>query len=457
MRSKLNFGILCGLSLCLILCQSCGEKWLEAKPDKSLNVATNIMDYQLLIDNSNFFNVNQSSGLGEMGAGDFFISSIAWQSLYNAQERSAYIWASTESFYSGEQSVDWIYGYQRILNANLILEGIEKVKRETEQQTDWNNLKGGALFFRAFDFFNLAQIYCVAYNITSASTDLGIPIRLQYDVNVNVKRGTLQQTYDRVIDDLLLAANLLSAKPKYKTRPSKEAAYALLARVYLAMENYQKAGYYADLALEIQSVLLDYKTLNNKSSFPFSRFNAEVIFQSVFSYGIFNASRLTVEPELYDAYLDGDCRKELFFTENAGRMTFKGSYNGDKNLFGGLATDELYLIRAEARARNGDLELALLDLNQLRRNRWKGSYQDLISNSPNVVLNQILRERRKELVFRGIRWTDLRRLNKDSRFLVTLTRVLNGVTYRLEPNDKKYVFPIDENEIRLNGIEQNVR
>jgi hypothetical protein len=68
-----------------------------------------------------------------------------------------------------------------------------------------------------------------------------------------------------------------------------------------------------------------------------------------------------------------------------------------------------------------------------------------------------LAERRKELIYRGIRWSDLRRLNRDSRFGIILTKTLNGVTYSLLPNDKRYVLPIDEIEIRLSGIQQNNR
>ncbi|WP_090787247.1 RagB/SusD family nutrient uptake outer membrane protein [Pedobacter sp. ok626] len=443
--------------LVVLLFQSCGKTWLEAKPDKSLVVPNSIKDYQALLDNSYQIFNKQASGLGEIGSGDFYITNSAWKDLFSMEEKSGYIWAPTEEFYKGVESAEWGSAYQRVLNANVILEGIEKVKSSVNDQQDWNNVKGGALFFRAFDFFNLAQEYCVVYNSSTANADLGLPLRLEYDVNIKVKRSSLQQTYDRIIADLKEAANLLGVKPQYKTRPSKEAVYALLARIYLAMENYEQAGVYADLALQIQSDLMDYTTLNSAVPFPIARFNPEVIFHSTFTYGIFSASRLTVVPELYNEYAVADCRRSIFFTTNANGMTFKGSYNGDKSLFGGLATDEMYLIRSECYARNGKISLALEDLNDLRRARWKGIYLDLISTNPNTVLNYILTERRKELVFRGIRWSDLRRLNRDPRFAVTLTRVLNGISYSLLPNDKKYVFPIDDEEIKLSGVQQNER
>ena len=73
------------------------------------------------------------------------------------------------------------------------------------------------------------------------------------------------------------------------------------------------------------------------------------------------------------------------------------------------------------------------------------------------LLRIILQERRKELLFRSLRWTDLRRLNKDSRFAVTLTRKLNNDTYTLPPNDARYVLPIPQQEIEESGIQQNPR
>ncbi|WP_316818801.1 RagB/SusD family nutrient uptake outer membrane protein [Pedobacter nyackensis] len=441
----------------LLTFQSCSKDWLEAKPDKSLIVAGSIKDYQALLDNSVLFNTFQAVGLGEIAAGDFYITPSAWDALFNVQERSAYIWEETANFYKGERSLDWENGYKRILNANIILEGIEKVKPAGNEQQEWNNVKGSALFFRAFDFYNLAQEYCMVYRPGTGIKDLGLPLRLESDVNVNMKRSNLQRTYDQIIADLKIAAGLLGTRPLYKTRPSKEAVYALMSRTFLSMENYDEAEVYANLALQIQSDLMDYAKINNVGTYPISRFNSEVIFHSTFSYGIFITSRQTVVSALYADYAPLDCRKSLFFTTNANGMTFRGNYTGDRNLFAGLATDELYLIRAECNARKDKTSLALADLNLLRRNRWKGNYQDLESIDPEVVLGYVLKERRKELLFRGLRWSDLRRLNRDNRFAVTLNRTLNANTYTLQPNDGRYVFPIDEEELRLSEIEQNPR
>jgi hypothetical protein len=98
------------------------------------------------------------------------------------------------------------------------------------------------------------------------------------------------------------------------------------------------------------------------------------------------------------------------------------------------------------------------DLNQLLRARWlKGTFVSFTAVNPSDALSQILKERRKELIFRGLRWSDLKRLNKESPFVTTLSRSLNGQTYTLPPNSNLYVFPIPPAEIQLSGIQQNPR
>jgi hypothetical protein len=69
----------------------------------------------------------------------------------------------------------------------------------------------------------------------------------------------------------------------------------------------------------------------------------------------------------------------------------------------------------------------------------------------------ILEERRRELIGRGLRWTDLRRINQETDYAVTLEKSLNGESYILEPNSVRYTYPIPDDEIILSGIRQNER
>ena len=90
--------------------------------------------------------------------------------------------------------------------------------------------------------------------------------------------------------------------------------------------------------------------------------------------------------------------------------------------------------------------------------RWKtGTFTPLAAGSMQDALILILRERRKELVFRDLRWTDLKRLNKETAFQQTIKRKINGQEYILLPNDNRYALPIPQSVISISGIQQNPR
>jgi hypothetical protein len=126
--------------------------------------------------------------------------------------------------------------------------------------------------------------------------------------------------------------------------------------------------------------------------------------------------------------------------------------------YDGLAVDEIYLIKAECRARAGDRDGAMDVLNTLLKARWKtGTFVAYTAANADEALLIVLKERKKELLLRGLGWTDLRRLNREPKFAVTLQRKAGGVTYTLPPNDPRYAFPIPDIEIKLGGLAQNQR
>jgi tetratricopeptide (TPR) repeat protein len=445
----------------ILLQVSCKKDFLDAKPNVALIVPSTVADYQSILDNntlSTLFNNNQPA-LNEIGAGDFYLTYTSWQGLDNEQERTSYLWSP--DIFEGQSSFDWNDTYKRVLYENIVLDGIVKILTNPANQAGWNNVKGTALFYRAYDFLSLIEEFAKAYDPATASTDLGVPLRTTSDVNIKSTRASVQATYDLIISDLNLAKSLVPITPLFPTRPGTAAIYGLLSRVYLSQGNYPQALVCADSCLKISNKLLDFNTLSTSASYPFKRFSAEVIYHhtlgNVSAMDNFNPN-LIADSVLYKSYNNNDLRKKIYFKTVSGFITCNASFGGKAVRFGGLTTNEMYLIRAECYARANNTALAMQDLNTLLKTRWiTGTFVPYTAISSNDALTQILSERRKELVYRGLRWEDLKRLNKDPNTAVTLTRVFNGMTYTLPPNSNLYVFPIPPDEILASGIPQNPR
>lgn len=431
-----------------IICFSltgCEKGFLDKKPDKALLVPTTLNDFQALLDNTNLININPSL---DMIAGDEFIVTTNGSGL-NALQRNAYFWA--DDMYEATSAIgDWYIPYQQVFYANIVLDGLEKVNR-SDNRTEYDRIKGSALFIRACAFYNLAQLFAVPYTSNNAFKP-GIPLSLSSNVNTRPSRGTLQQTYDQIVNDLKEAVSLLPKTGQFKSRPSNNASLALLARTYLTMQDYDNALRYADLSLSSNNNLINYNTLDAKATYPFPSAlpngNDEVLYNSErISYAFFRSNIVKFTDELRNAYEQNDLRKTLFFLPSNGR--FRG--------YVGLTVAEMYLIRAESNCRLNKLEMANSDLNKLLSNRYlTGKYVPLRFSDQASLLAKILIERKKELVARGLRWSDLRRLNQDPATSVTLKRIRDGIELTLLPNSNKYTFPIPLSDLG-DGVIQNPR
>ncbi|HVT86962.1 MAG TPA: RagB/SusD family nutrient uptake outer membrane protein [Chitinophagaceae bacterium] len=438
----------------LLSLASC-KKFLDEKPDRSLVVPENVKDLQALLDNTNIFNADYPYAL-DIGADDYFLKTADWLAR-SASEKNGYIWE--KDVFNDNPNNPWSISYVIVYNSNVVLDQLKKLGTSAGTQEGINNIKGQALFFRSFAFYNLLQVFAKPYSVDSAALQWGIALRLDADLNKPTTRATVKQSYDQLIADTKEASTLLPDFPALKTRPSKQAAFALLARTYLSMSDYENALLYADSALKLYNTLLDYNTLNPAATRPVPQFNAECIFHSV--YVTTNTLNILakVDSALFSSYDANDLRRSVFFKNNGdGTYSFKGSYDGSARSFNGFAIDEMYLTRAECFARAGNTSAAMNDLNALLVKRWKtGTFIPFTASDANQALAEILTERRKELLMRGIRWSDLRRLNKEPQFSKTLVRFEDNQIYYLYPNDPRYVFPIPLLIIQMTGIPQNDR
>lgn len=467
---KLYIRIICLLLSTTLL--SCGKKYLDLQQERNLRVPKTLEDYQKLLNQVAVFNESSPVSFANIGADDYFIPASQYNAGVGAQppasQKNAYIWAG-DIYIGKETEIDWNKGYSTLYQSNLALEFVNTHPRTEQNGVTWDRVKAVALFSRAFVLYNLAQLYCPVYSVENASLPLGLPLRSDPDPTVKVPRSTVEQTYQEILSALTQAEALLAPTPSTVFDPSKAAVYALLSRVYMQMGDYKNAETAADNCLQLQNELLDFNSLDiattNQVTFGLNGLdNPEVIYMATsFFTQLFNWYH--ADTTLLKSYQPGDLRYTAYYynpdsTASIQNVTFKGSYKGSNltTYFCGLATDEIYLNRAESRARNNNLPGALEDLNLLRKARYKAAaYEPLESSDLDEVMNWILEERRKELVMRGTRWADLRRLNKEPKYATTLVRELDAERFELTPESPKWVWPLPIEAIDNGGYDQNPR
>lgn len=440
----------------LVMLNSCTE-FLDKKPDIKLVIPKSLNDANLLLNDYGTLNSNYPT-FGEMGNDDFYLTKQRWDAISNYEQRMAFVWAD-EPY---TDAIQWQRPNKVVYIANQVLEILSKIDR-SQQETDFKRIWGGAHFYRAFAWHQLVGVYCPAYQAATSANDLGIPLRQNPGIDEKSVRASLKETYGHIISNFKIALSNLPLIEPTKGRPSKASAYGALARVYLDMGEFDLAYRYADSCLQLKPDLLDFNKLSASSNNPLTRFNVEVLFPALATGATpMAATTALMDTLLVNSYVAGDLRKAIFFKTNSnpvGSYYYKGSFDQSATLFFGITTSEVYLIKAEAASRIGKIGEAQTAINSLIKSRWSTSvpYIAITESDPEKLLRTILTERRKELVFRGRRWSDLKRLNLDSRFQITLKRVFGDQTYTLPPNDPRYAYRISETVLELSGIQQNRR
>lgn len=443
--------------LSLFLLVSCEQEFLSVKPSSNIIRPQTLEDLERLLDNSDVINVN--GVLQRLASDEYYIPTLEiWESLPWATQRNAYLWK--DDVYEGETNIrDWDDLYRAVFYANNVLEELERIGGDDKKRLD--DIRGRALFVRAYALYDLLNTFAPFYDPQTSNTDLGIPLRLAADVNHIEKRATIKDCYVMIIGDLERAGELLAAEqpPQLRTRQSKTAAYALLARIYLNMADYGQAEEYASRSLALYDGVTDFNTLDKESEQPFQNDDTDVLYYST-QIQAYNTTTgvssiigrfMGIDEELIGLYDNSDLRLQVFFGRNdEGRYYRKNMFGSRISTlmpFTGLATDEMYLIKSESEARNGKSESAKQTLIQLLEKRFThGHVIDLEGLDQDGLIDRILEERCKELVWRSLRWNDLKRLNREGRGIV-LHRSLGSHGYSLEPNSSRYIFPIPDNEL----------
>lgn len=371
--------------------------------------------------------------------------------------------------------------YLVISRANFVLKYINNGVLSGTQKT---NLEAEARALRAIAHFDIVRAYSqIPTQSAGAKNSIGIYYSETYAPlnNTSSRNLTVDQVYDKIIADLLFAADNITQNDADKGRLSKAAVYGLLSRINLYKGDYTNTIKYGELALGLSPSIttLDNFTRIWKENEGLSRITDGVLFQVLNAPAEQNTvgvaynqsvpalrSEFVVDYDLYTAYTSNDVRKGAYFTE--------GTYSGQKynhvTKYAGnggpanivpvkyLRSAEVLLNVAEAYSRSGNGAQALVLLNKLRTERYSSFTPG--TETGQALLDAILKERRLELAFENDRWYTLKRLNlpvqrsgKGDLFDGTGTP---AVAQTLAAGSFKWQWPIPITAIQANpNIKQN--
>lgn len=251
------------------------NKFLEDKTNKTSTVPSTLEDLQALLDAGNQLNLGSYPFFLEACTDDFLLTDAGYNNL-DVFDRQVYTFQNPEIYSATEKLILWRDAYKAIAVANTVLDELSDIK--ILKGLDPDNIKGQALFHRAFMHFILLQIYAAPFDQKGNNNVPGIPIKLSSDINDKTKRSTVGECYRSVIEDLEQASDLLPHELGILTRPNRISAFAALSRVYLAMEDYVQAKNYADKVLGSYKTLMDLNTMNVDAAYPYPAMNAETLF-----------------------------------------------------------------------------------------------------------------------------------------------------------------------------------
>ncbi len=385
----------------------------------------------------------------------------------------------------------WPSSYRIIFGTNKVIDAIKP-----GQGADYDQLKGENYFLRAMVYFNLIRVYGRPYYENNGD-NLGVPLSLSSNVPLDYKpaRNKVKEVYASIISDLQNAARLMT-KNKANYYASKQAAWALLSRVYLYMggtptapqaEFNAKAALYADSVIKVGNYSLlqgnDYTNCfnvdgatNNEFIFAFrhdavngNTINDYIIPVNFFGSYITGEYAVSPDYQIIVSQNPADIRNNFIFSDTDPRLSTPtqqrydvGKYNymqiyppGSFNFSTKsqsstpyLRLAEMYLNKAEAEAKAGDNVNALADLNVIRTRAGAPAWTNATLTSAGMTIFQaVLNERRLELAWEGHSAFDNFR---NGLPMMRSYADYNKPSINVPASDKSIISPLPPNELLLN-------
>ena len=366
--------------------------------------------------------------------------------------------------------------YGAISSCNLIVENVPTATEATDAER--NEVIAYAKVIRALCYDVLVNYYADTYDASTAAEKRSVPFITSADIDAPYTQISIQAMYDFIIQDVKEAIEMgLPAQSMTAIHPNLGAGYALLARVYLQMQNYSEALRYANLALAQNDQLYDWNTFyeEHKAAIEDPDNYDKIATPMQYDY-VENYYLRLGEQSVYDSYeKDIPVERAARFEEGDARFLSRWKLKVDNNdtyykalesgyfNHGGLTTCEAYLIKAECQARlaeGNDYSEAMNTLNAVRITRIRPEvYRPAVASTLEEALSQIRRTKDNELIFSIVPFADARRYNQEGTYARTLTKTYGGKEYVLSPTSHLWTMPFPAGALNNPGngsIEQNV-
>jgi len=368
---------------------------------------------------------------------------------------------------TANNSAYWGDLYNKIYLVNSAIEGINSTPAFLYYKDQW---LGECYFLRAFLYFNLVNMY----------GDVPLALTSDFTINNKLSRAPQSQVYDQIIADAGMAKKLLSTDYKdgfgttttYRVRPNQAVATALLARAYLYTGKWDSAEAQTTALInntdyKLETLAQTFITASKETIWALATKNDE----KTYEYSLYNNAMPAVitppkTPSSYTVLVAMNSPLINAFETNDGRFTnwirsttvsasattpavtyyFPNKYRSatggaEKTVILRLA--EMYLIRAEARARQDNISGAQADLNAVRT---RAGLPATTAGTRDELINAITAERRVELFTEcGIRFFDLKRTGSIDGVMTTVAQG-KGTTW----SSYMSLWPINPNDIILN-------
>lgn len=380
---------------------------------------------------------------------------------------------ATSNYETSAVGYIWKSGYEIINNANQVIHWAPVLKESYPHDVEMiDNVTASAYFVRALIHFDLCRVYGQNYTYTDNAGHLGVAIRDKIpSLSETIARSTVKQCYQQCLDDINMALQTYSNCAYDAYRPTPLACKALLARIYLYMNDMTNAEKYASEVIaqknltprnEYLEMFCDPQEVGEEAIYRLNGFDQTNSLNSMFDYLSPDARPAS---GLLAKFADDDIRKQLFSYSYSGtdypnvmlKYTCTADVKSDEDRYYNLSVfrlSEMYLIRAEARCALGILDGAESDLKALiaRATGRNASEIDLAWSTANELDSLINEERQKELCFEGHRFFDIARRHED---LIRDGSTTSTVS-RLEYPDNRFVLQIPYVEIDANhDMQQN--